>query len=110
MKHVATIRWFRKVELAKETVRKLNSPQLSMSHIIANLQLVDQQEDKFLNLLQQDRTCIISLLITLQDFARQGVSSRKERVNGHLGILGTDIFISVSCLNALTCSNGKALH
>ena len=62
MKHGATIRWFRKAKLAKETERKLNSPQLSMSHIIANPQLVDQQEDKFLNLLQQDRTCIISLL------------------------------------------------
>ena len=77
MKHVATIRWFRKAKLAKETKRKLNSPQLSMSHI-ASPQLVDQQEDKFINLLQQDRTCIISLLVTLYDLTPQGVSSRKE--------------------------------
>ena len=51
-----------------------------MSHIIARPQLVDQQEDTLLNLLQQDTTCIISLLVTLHDFTHQGVSSRKERV------------------------------
>ena len=110
MKHVAMIGWFGKAKLAKETERKLHSPQLPMSYIIASPQLVDQQEDTFLNLLQQDRTCIISLLVTLHDFIRQGVSSLKESVNGHLDILGADILILNSCSNALTCSNGKALY
>ena len=81
-----------------------------MSYIIASPQLVDQQEDTFLNLLQQDITCTISLLVTLHDFTRQGVSSGKERVNGHLGISGTDILIFDSCSNALTCSKDKALY
>ena len=43
IKHIAMIRWFGKAKLAKETERKLNSPQLPVSHIIASPQLVDQQ-------------------------------------------------------------------
>ena len=89
MKHIATIRSFGKAKLAKEMGRKLISSQLPMSHITASPQLVDQQEDTFLNLLQQDRTCIISLLVTLHDLTPLGVSSRKERVNRHLDIMET---------------------
>ena len=80
MKHVAMIGWFGKAKLAKKTERKLNSQQLPMSHIIASPQLVGQQEDTFLNLLEQCTTCIISLVVTPHDFTHQGVSSRKERV------------------------------
>ena len=43
MKHVAMVRWFGKAKLAKETERKLNSPQLPTSHIIKSSQLIDQQ-------------------------------------------------------------------